>query len=84
MKHQHTIRRGRMPFFSAVLAALLLLFGAGTGAYASWWEEDEEVFITQSIMLTYEGNPVASTPRDIANQCSRGFAFPAGFPLFPV
>jgi hypothetical protein len=26
-------------------------------------------------------NPATSTPRDIVNQCSRGFAFPAGFPL---
>ena len=27
-------------------------------------------------------NPATSTPRDIENQCSRGFAFPAGFPFF--
>ena len=27
-------------------------------------------------------NPATSTPRDIVNQCSRGFAFPADFPLF--
>jgi len=27
-------------------------------------------------------NSSTSTPRDIENQCSRGFAFPAGFPLF--
>ena len=26
--------------------------------------------------------PATSTPRDIVNQCSRGFAFRAGFPLF--
>ena len=26
-------------------------------------------------------NPATSTPRDIVNQCSRGFAFPADFPL---
>ena len=26
-------------------------------------------------------NPATSTPQDIVNQCSRGFAFPAGFPL---
>ena len=29
-----------------------------------------------------KGNPATSTPRDIVNQCSRGFAFRAGFPLF--
>ena len=27
-------------------------------------------------------NPATSTPRDIVNQCSRGFAFPAGFLYF--
>ena len=28
-----------------------------------------------------KGNPATSTPRDIENQCSRGFAFPADFPI---
>ena len=28
-------------------------------------------------------NPATSTPRDIENQCTRGFVLPAGFPLFP-
>ena len=26
-------------------------------------------------------NPATSTPRDIVKQCSRGFAFPVGFPI---
>ena len=45
-----------------------------------------EAMILNMIILVRDqkaagSNPATSTPRDIVNQCSRGFAFPAGFPL---